>query len=149
GVFGRAWRVECFDLDVEVDVRRRELADLYDRSVPDGLENVCVFRHGKSGWEDRLRQYGQSWRGSRLRTNPSPGQVDAGGWGRNLRRGATSRRGGRMPLSQADALHSQYTPPDTAQTGVLAPVRPEERIHALDLLRGWAMFGVLWSNVND
>jgi uncharacterized protein len=31
----------------------------------------------------------------------------------------------------------------------LAPVRPEERIHALDLLRGWAMFGVLWSNLND
>jgi hypothetical protein len=54
-----------------------------------------------------------------------------------------------MPLSQADALHSQYTPLDTTQTGVLAPVRPEERIHALDLLRGWAMFGVLWSNVND
>src|SRR4029077_14915087 len=22
-------------------------------------------------------------------------------------------------------------------------------IHALDLLRGWAMFGVLWSNLND
>jgi uncharacterized protein len=28
-------------------------------------------------------------------------------------------------------------------------VAPRERIHALDLLRGWAMFGVLWSNLND
>jgi uncharacterized protein len=32
---------------------------------------------------------------------------------------------------------------------VLRPVAPEERIRALDLLRGWAMFGVLWSNLND
>ena len=31
----------------------------------------------------------------------------------------------------------------------LRPVGPEERIRALDLLRGWAMFGVLWSNLND
>jgi len=31
----------------------------------------------------------------------------------------------------------------------LRPVASEERIHALDLLRGWAMFGVLWSNLND
>ena len=31
----------------------------------------------------------------------------------------------------------------------LAPVAPNERIHALDLLRGFAMFGVLWSNLND
>ena len=31
----------------------------------------------------------------------------------------------------------------------LRPVAAEERIHALDLLRGWAMFGVLWSNLND
>jgi len=34
-------------------------------------------------------------------------------------------------------------------TDVLQPVAPEERIRALDLLRGWAMFGVLWSNLND
>lgn len=34
-------------------------------------------------------------------------------------------------------------------TDVLRPVAPEERIRALDLLRGWAMFGVLWSNLND
>lgn len=34
-------------------------------------------------------------------------------------------------------------------TDVLKPVAPEERIRALDLLRGWAMFGVLWSNLND
>lgn len=32
---------------------------------------------------------------------------------------------------------------------VLQPVAPEERIQALDVLRGWAMFGVLWSNLND
>ena len=32
---------------------------------------------------------------------------------------------------------------------VLRPVAPGERIRALDLLRGWAMFGVLWSNLND
>jgi uncharacterized protein len=32
---------------------------------------------------------------------------------------------------------------------VLQPVAPQERIGALDLLRGWAMFGVLWSNLND
>jgi len=31
----------------------------------------------------------------------------------------------------------------------LAPVAPDERIQALDLLRGWALFGVLWSNLND
>jgi len=31
----------------------------------------------------------------------------------------------------------------------LAPVDSAERIHALDLLRGWAMFGVLWSNLNS
>jgi uncharacterized protein len=31
----------------------------------------------------------------------------------------------------------------------LEPVAPAERIAALDLLRGWAMFGVLWSNLND
>ena len=31
----------------------------------------------------------------------------------------------------------------------LAPITPDERISQLDLLRGWAMFGVLWSNLND
>lgn len=31
---------------------------------------------------------------------------------------------------------------------LLQPVAPDERIHALDMLRGWAMFGVLWSNLN-
>ena len=54
-----------------------------------------------------------------------------------------------MPLSLAARPPAQYTPPDATETGVLAPVRPDERIHALDLLRGWAMFGVLWSNLND
>jgi len=36
----------------------------------------------------------------------------------------------------------------TPVTDVLRPVAPQERIGALDLLRGWAMFGVLWSNFN-
>lgn len=31
----------------------------------------------------------------------------------------------------------------------LTPVTPSERIQALDLLRGLALFGVLWSNLND
>src|SRR3954470_16624947 len=32
---------------------------------------------------------------------------------------------------------------------VLQSVAPQDRIHALDVLRGWALFGVLWSNLND
>jgi uncharacterized protein len=39
-----------------------------------------------------------------------------------------------------------YAPPVQR---TLEPVAPSERIRALDLLRGWAMFGVLWSNLND
>ena len=39
-----------------------------------------------------------------------------------------------------------YAPPSPT---ALEPVAPSERIQALDLLRGWAMFGVLWSNLND
>src|SRR5579884_562593 len=39
-----------------------------------------------------------------------------------------------------------YSPP---ATHVLEPVAPAERIAGLDVLRGWAMFGVLWSNLND
>jgi uncharacterized protein len=31
----------------------------------------------------------------------------------------------------------------------LAPVPPEDRVVTLDILRGFAMFGVLWSNLND
>jgi uncharacterized membrane protein YeiB len=31
---------------------------------------------------------------------------------------------------------------------VLAPVAPEERIGTLDILRGFAMFGVMWSNLH-
>ena len=42
-----------------------------------------------------------------------------------------------------------YEPPKARPSTELAPVAPDERIHALDLLRGWAMFGVLWSNLND
>ena len=37
----------------------------------------------------------------------------------------------------------------TVAPSSLRPVAPEERVGALDLLRGWAMFGVLWSNLND
>ena len=31
----------------------------------------------------------------------------------------------------------------------LAPVAPQERIPLLDVLRGFCLFGVLWSNLND
>lgn len=51
-----------------------------------------------------------------------------------------------MSATNVASLTSSYTP-DTAAR--LEPVAPPERIHALDLLRGWAMFGVLWSNLND
>ena len=44
----------------------------------------------------------------------------------------------RRPLSQ---------PKEASVTDVLRPVAPQERIGALDLLRGWAMFGVLLSNI--
>jgi uncharacterized protein len=44
------------------------------------------------------------------------------------------------------SLTSAYTPPTATR---LEPVAPPERIQGLDLLRGWAMFGVLWSNLND
>jgi uncharacterized protein len=37
---------------------------------------------------------------------------------------------------------------ETGMDDMLRPVAPEERIHAIDVLRGWAMFGVLWSNLN-
>ena len=31
---------------------------------------------------------------------------------------------------------------------VLIPVAPEDRVATLDILRGFAMFGVLWSNLH-
>jgi hypothetical protein len=46
-ILHRAQRIESFDLDVKVDVRRRELVDLYDGSVADGLENAGVLCHGR------------------------------------------------------------------------------------------------------
>ena len=54
-----------------------------------------------------------------------------------------------MPLSLTDNTVTSYTPPAAKGRGALGPILPEERIHAIDLLRGWAMFGVLWSNLND
>lgn len=42
-----------------------------------------------------------------------------------------------------------YNPSASRAATHLQPVSPDERIHGLDLLRGWAMFGVLWSNLND
>lgn len=51
-----------------------------------------------------------------------------------------------MSTTSIAAPQSVYAPPST--TG-LEPVAPAERIQALDLLRGWAMFGVLLSNLND
>src|SRR4051812_41830601 len=52
-----------------------------------------------------------------------------------------------MTTKKTDAPFSAYAPP--ARSSPLEPVAPSERIHALDLLRGWAMFGVLLSNLND
>jgi len=45
----------------------------------------------------------------------------------------------REPTQHADAL----------DVPSLEPISPSERIHVLDLLRGFTMFGVLWSNLND
>jgi uncharacterized protein len=51
-----------------------------------------------------------------------------------------------MSTIAQDRVAPLYTP-DVAVR--LEPVAPSERIAALDLLRGWALFGVLWSNLND
>ena len=51
-----------------------------------------------------------------------------------------------MSTTSIAAPGSVYAPPSKI---TLEPVAPAERIQALDLLRGWAMFGVLWSNLND
>lgn len=55
-----------------------------------------------------------------------------------------------MIMTQVIAANRQ-TPANSATVapGSLRPVAPEERIGALHLPRGWAMFGVLWSNLND
>src|SRR6476660_7442726 len=53
-----------------------------------------------------------------------------------------------MSTTNVVAPGSAYAPPAPTATA-LEPVAPNERIQALDLLRGWAMFGVLWSNLND
>jgi len=53
---------------------------------------------------------------------------------------------GTMSTTRTPTPVGVYAPP--APTA-LEPVAPGERIHGLDLLRGWAMFGVLWSNLND
>jgi uncharacterized protein len=53
-----------------------------------------------------------------------------------------------MSTTSAAPAVGVYAPP-TASASPLEPVAPNERIQALDLLRGWAMFGVLWSNLND
>lgn len=50
-------------------------------------------------------------------------------------------------MSTATAHRASSYDPSIA-TPLLAPVAPKERIVAIDLLRGWAMFGVLWSNLN-
>src|SRR5215475_9231565 len=51
-----------------------------------------------------------------------------------------------MSTTTVAAPGSLYAPPSRT---TLEPVAPGERIQALDLLRGWAMFGVLWSNLDD
>ena len=54
-----------------------------------------------------------------------------------------------MSTSLTDVSAASYSRPESKNSAALGPVLPEERIHALDLLRGWAMFGVLLSNLND
>src|SRR5690242_607633 len=51
-----------------------------------------------------------------------------------------------MTATRTTPAPFSYAPPDSVS---LRPVAPSERIGGLDLLRGWAMFGVLWSNLND
>src|SRR5690242_4263642 len=36
-----------------------------------------------------------------------------------------------------------------AQQTEFTPVAPQERVQLLDVLRGFCLFGVLWSNLND
>jgi uncharacterized protein len=52
------------------------------------------------------------------------------------------------PRTTAFTINSAYSP-GAVMAGTLEPVAPWERIHGLDLLRGFAMFGVMWSNLND
>jgi hypothetical protein len=46
-VLDRSERVEGFDLDVEVDVRRREPPDAHHRRASDRLEDAVVLGHGR------------------------------------------------------------------------------------------------------
>jgi hypothetical protein len=55
----------------------------------------------------------------------------------------------RSSAANSVSMPSELPPKEASVTDVLRPVAPQERIRALDLLRGWAMFGVLWSNLND
>lgn len=88
-----------------------------------------------------------------LRQQPRKG-VGAGFVGRPVPRPRTtahvtappSRGEPTMTSTTIDAPNVIYTP--TSAT-ILEPVRPGERIAGLDVLRGWAMFGVLLSNLND
>jgi hypothetical protein len=52
------------------------------------------------------------------------------------------------PRTTAFTIDSVYSP-GAVTAGTLEPVAPWERIHGLDLLRGFAMFGVMWSNLRD
>jgi uncharacterized protein len=52
-----------------------------------------------------------------------------------------------MATSRIAIFTNSYEPP--AHASAFGPVLPNERIQGIDLLRGWAMFGVLWSNLND
>lgn len=49
--------------------------------------------------------------------------------------------------TMTDAAPAAYAPDSSRRA--LEPVAPSERIAGLDVLRGWAMFGVLLSNLND
>ena len=53
------------------------------------------------------------------------------------------------PMTSAGSGSSSAPPATALEKGAFAPVPPAERIATLDILRGFALLGVLWSNLND
>src|SRR5205823_9239222 len=56
-ILHRAERIERFDLDIEIDVRRRDVVDLHNRRLADGLEDVGEFCHLRGAREERVTSY--------------------------------------------------------------------------------------------
>src|SRR6185369_6049718 len=52
------------------------------------------------------------------------------------------------PMTSHGSGSSSAMPAAALEEGAFAPVPPAERIATLDILRGFALFGVLWSNLN-